>query len=117
MYAAFCLPAQPCDRKRHDKGFEKRYPNANIVPVDYDPGASEVNQLNRIKLMLAAAFRNMEETGTAVGLGHEAAVAKARRKGNAPPTKTAARSSEPYADLVRLLQILACDVKKGGNNV
>ncbi|MHC1762052.1 MAG: acyl-CoA dehydratase activase-related protein [Negativicutes bacterium] len=31
------------------------YSHANIVPVDYDPGASEVNQLNRIKLMLAVA--------------------------------------------------------------
>lgn len=31
------------------------YPGANIVPIDYDPGASEVNQLNRIKLMLAVA--------------------------------------------------------------
>jgi predicted nucleotide-binding protein (sugar kinase/HSP70/actin superfamily) len=31
------------------------YPQANIVAVDYDPGASEVNQLNRIKLMLSAA--------------------------------------------------------------
>ena len=33
----------------------RNYPNANIVPIDYDPGASEVNQLNRIKLMLAVA--------------------------------------------------------------
>ncbi len=33
----------------------RRYPKANIVPVDYDPGASEVNQLNRIKLMMATA--------------------------------------------------------------
>ena len=31
------------------------YPEANIAAVDYDPGASEVNQLNRIKLMLAVA--------------------------------------------------------------
>ena len=31
------------------------YPEANIVPVDYDPGATEVNQENRIKLMLAVA--------------------------------------------------------------
>ena len=31
------------------------YPGANIVPLDYDPGASEVNQLNRIKLMLSVA--------------------------------------------------------------
>jgi predicted nucleotide-binding protein (sugar kinase/HSP70/actin superfamily) len=35
------------------------YPLSNIVAVDYDPGASEVNQLNRIKLMLSAARRNM----------------------------------------------------------
>ena len=36
------------------------YPDANIVPVDYDPGASEVNQLNRIKLMLAVALENRQ---------------------------------------------------------
>ena len=37
------------------------HPEANIVAIDYDPGASEVNQLNRIKLMLSTAFKNMEE--------------------------------------------------------
>ena len=31
------------------------YPQANIAAVDYDPGASEVNQVNRIKLLLSAA--------------------------------------------------------------
>jgi Uncharacterized protein conserved in bacteria len=31
------------------------HPNANIVPIDYDPGATKVNQENRIKLMLAVA--------------------------------------------------------------
>lgn len=31
------------------------YPNANIFPIDYDAGASKVNQENRIKLMLAIA--------------------------------------------------------------
>ena len=31
------------------------YPQANIVPIDYDPGATRVNQENRIKLMLAVA--------------------------------------------------------------
>ena len=40
------------------KEIRRRYPEANIVAVDYDPGASEVNQLNRIKLMLAVAFKN-----------------------------------------------------------
>ena len=37
------------------KALRKAYPNSNIAAVDYDPGASEVNQLNRIKLMLSAA--------------------------------------------------------------
>lgn len=34
------------------------YPEANVVSIDYDPGASEVNQLNRIKLMVATAHKN-----------------------------------------------------------
>lgn len=37
------------------KALKKQYPHANIAAVDYDPGASEVNQLNRIKLMLSTA--------------------------------------------------------------
>ena len=37
------------------KALKKAYPQSNIVAVDYDPGASEVNQLNRIKLMLSSA--------------------------------------------------------------
>ena len=36
------------------------YPMSNIVAIDYDPGASEVNQLNRIKLMLSTAHKNIE---------------------------------------------------------
>jgi len=35
------------------------YPSANIVPIDYDPGATKVNQENRIKLMLAVAAEHM----------------------------------------------------------
>ena len=34
--------------------------DANIVAIDYDPGASNVNQLNRIKLMLATAQKNLK---------------------------------------------------------
>ncbi len=47
------------------KELRKRHPEANIVAIDYDPGASEVNQLNRIKLMLSTALKNLnhaEET-------------------------------------------------------
>ena len=43
------------------KELRRQYPQANIVPVDYDPGASEVNQLNRIKLMIAVAFDNLRK--------------------------------------------------------
>ncbi|MBD5136954.1 MAG: 2-hydroxyacyl-CoA dehydratase [Lachnospiraceae bacterium] len=41
------------------KELRKQHPDANIVAVDYDPGASQVNQLNRIKLMLATAQKNI----------------------------------------------------------
>ena len=37
------------------------YPNANIVAIDYDPGATRVNQENRIKLMLAVARERLED--------------------------------------------------------
>ena len=43
------------------KTLRNSYPQANIAAVDYDPGASEVNQLNRIKLMLSAARKNTEK--------------------------------------------------------
>ena len=41
------------------KELRRLYPKANIVAIDYDPGASEVNQLNRIKLMLSTANKNL----------------------------------------------------------
>ncbi|MBQ6128436.1 MAG: 2-hydroxyacyl-CoA dehydratase [Lachnospiraceae bacterium] len=43
------------------KAIRRKYNKANIVAIDYDPGASEVNQLNRIKLMLSTAFKNLSE--------------------------------------------------------
>lgn len=43
------------------KALKERYPQANLTAVDYDPGASEVNQLNRIKLMLSVAFQKLEK--------------------------------------------------------
>ncbi len=41
------------------KRLKTEFPQANIAAVDYDPGASEVNQLNRIKLMLSTAKDNL----------------------------------------------------------
>ena len=43
------------------KEIRHQYPLANIVAIDYDPGASEVNQLNRIKLMLSTAQKNLNK--------------------------------------------------------
>ncbi len=43
------------------KELRRQYPQANIVAIDFDPGASEVNQLNRIKLMLSTANKNLKK--------------------------------------------------------
>ena len=49
-----CLPNHVTGRGMFGK-IRRLHPEANIVSIDYDPGASEANQLNRIKLMIAAA--------------------------------------------------------------
>ncbi len=43
------------------KEIRRQHPEANIVAIDYDPGASEVNQLNRIKLMLSTAHKALNK--------------------------------------------------------
>ncbi len=62
-----CLPNHVTG-KGMIKELKRRYPGANITAIDYDPGASEVNQINRIKLMMSIAFKNLrgeEELRTA----------------------------------------------------
>ena len=54
-----CLPNHVVG-KAVIKEMRRQYPQSNIVAVDYDPGASEVNQLNRIKLMIAVAKENLK---------------------------------------------------------
>ena len=54
-----CLPNHVTG-KGMMKAIRERFPKANIVAIDYDPGASNVNQLNRIKLMMSQAHKNME---------------------------------------------------------
>ena len=53
-----CLPNHVVG-KAVIKELRRLHPESNIVAVDYDPGASEVNQLNRIKLMISVAKENM----------------------------------------------------------
>ncbi|MGL4873508.1 MAG: acyl-CoA dehydratase activase-related protein [Clostridium sp.] len=55
-----CLPNHVTG-KGMMKALKAKYKEANIVAVDYDPGASEVNQINRIKLMLSVAFKKLKE--------------------------------------------------------
>lgn len=53
-----CLPAHS-NARGTIKALKDKYKNLNIVPIEYDPGSSEVNQINRIKLMLASAFNKI----------------------------------------------------------
>jgi len=53
-----CLPNHVTG-KGMIKALRKYSPVANIAAIDYDPGSSDVNQMNRIKLMMATAFKNL----------------------------------------------------------
>lgn len=55
-----CLPNH-ISGKGMMKPIRAAYPNANIVAIDYDPGATQVNQENRIKLMLTIARQRLAE--------------------------------------------------------
>lgn len=61
-----CLPNHVVG-KGMIKALKRKFPGANIVAVDYDPGASEVNQLNRIKLMISTAFDDLMKEGPPLG--------------------------------------------------
>ena len=55
-----CLPNHICG-KGMMKPIKDRHPDINIVAIDYDAGATRVNQVNRLKLMLANARMNERE--------------------------------------------------------
>lgn len=54
-----CLPNHVIGKGMF-RALRNRYPDANIAAVDYDPGGSEANQLNRIKLLIATAKQNQK---------------------------------------------------------
>ena len=56
---------------------KKLYPQANIVPIDYDPSATQVNQENRIKLMLAVAKEHQRDKEESQSRGGAAVPARA----------------------------------------
>ena len=59
-----CLPNHVVGKGMF-REIRRLYPQANIVGIDYDPGASEVNQLNRLKLMISTAFMAQRADGDA----------------------------------------------------
>ncbi|MBR2311763.1 MAG: 2-hydroxyacyl-CoA dehydratase [Clostridia bacterium] len=52
------------------KIIREKHPGVNLVSIDYDPGASRINQENRLKLMLANANRELQEESTASPIHH-----------------------------------------------
>jgi predicted nucleotide-binding protein (sugar kinase/HSP70/actin superfamily) len=55
-----CLPNHIVGKGMFKK-IREHYNDVNLVAIDYDPGASEVNQINRIKLMMSVAKKNMKK--------------------------------------------------------
>jgi len=55
-----CLPNHIAGKGMFKK-LKKHYPQSNIVAIDYDTSASQINQVNRINLMVSNAFRRLEQ--------------------------------------------------------
>ena len=103
-----CLPNHVVG-KSVIKRLRQMYPESNIVAVDYDPGASEVNQLNRIKLMISVAkenFRAAQAQGKGEGafklvnpedptLGYEPVDERELRRGTASLCHAHMNAAEP----------------------
>ncbi|KZL92744.1 2-hydroxyacyl-CoA dehydratase [Clostridium magnum] len=62
------------------KALKEKYKEANIAAIDYDPGASQVNQLNRIKLMMSVAHKNIDFVATSAITGLAALALGLKRK-------------------------------------
>ena len=92
-----CLPNHVVG-KAVIKRLREMHPESNIVAVDYDPGASEVNQLNRIKLMISVAKENFKEARAKAAERGETGAALAEgfrlENPNEPTTKVVA----PYTE-------------------
>jgi len=65
-----CLPNHICGKGMINR-LRELYPQANITPIDYDPSATQVNQENRIKLMLSVARERLAETPEAASMQRE----------------------------------------------
>ena len=107
-----CLPNHVTG-KGMIKELRRQHPEANIVAVDYDPGASEVNQLNRIKLMISTAFRNRDAQQKAASAeGMLTDLLDARRSKTQGIAVGAPYRSTPAAALSESLLIQAKETEK-----
>ena len=75
------------------KELKRRFPNSNISAIDYDPGASEVNQLNRLKLLLSNAPKGAHPDETKLAINRMKLLSEAD---NTNPT----RISQPAPEKV-----------------
>jgi predicted CoA-substrate-specific enzyme activase len=98
-----CLPNHVVGKGMF-KEIRRQHPDANLVSIDYDPGASEVNQLNRIKLMLTTAHlagrpdRPVQTAGQRTGLVWDGVATDGRRANPVEGDPTAGRPA--WDDLV-----------------
>jgi len=91
-----CLPNHVTGKGMF-KEIRRQHPGANLVTIDYDPGASEVNQLNRIKLMLATAHLIHEPSGTAAASEPSEGVAVPELAETPSPSRTLVTTSGSVA--------------------
>ncbi|GAB2021486.1 2-hydroxyacyl-CoA dehydratase [Pseudolactococcus yaeyamensis] len=68
LYQAFSCSINYVSGVGINKALKHRYPKANIVNIDYDPGMSMVNQVNRIRLMISAAEKQAAKVAKALTL-------------------------------------------------
>ena len=76
------------------KSLRAAHPESNIIAVDYDPGASEVNQLNRIKLMLSTAQKRLKEQEPPKAPGSITEIKSREDKAHSSQKETAAEEKE-----------------------
>ncbi len=110
-----CLPNHITGRGVF-KSVKKIHPSANLAAVDYDPSATEVNQLNRIKLMLSTAMRTLrkqqeaeEDHSDSAGSGRGSALGEAVAVITSAEHDQAGRSDEEAAVSAMVAEVTGSD--------
>ncbi len=100
-----CLPNHVVGKGMF-RALRNKYPQANVVAIDYDPGAAEVNQLNRIKLMISTAFLNHEPGDDVLNLRGRGLEADAEDESGLPEEQAASGCGRPlFAGALRSVPV------------